>query len=250
MQKFISEKDGHKYDKKELDDYIEFCEFVMRQAPVQGNYCGILLRGSHMFKEKAYRLLDEYDYNFDLAKFHILYPLVMIDPIRKYQIEQAARQNPDEFNKEVQNAIIDLQGCKKDEINQILDRFRKDLDNRINEEQLKFHLTALKKIRVQTPPDIEEKIRKSLEFSKEIRKKCNLLTGQNKQLLNKTSINVSVDKKLKMSELIDLFEEQKQYSFITQEMITLTQMLERAKQWQMKAESLKSMDLIHYKTID
>lgn len=44
-----------------------------------------------MFKEKAYKLLAEYHYNFDLAKFHVLYPLVMIDPVRKYQIEEAAR---------------------------------------------------------------------------------------------------------------------------------------------------------------
>lgn len=128
----------------------------MRQAPVQGNYCGILLRGSHMFKEKALNLLNEYGYNFDLAKFHILHPMVMIDPLRKTQLIQAAKQNPEEFAKEVQNAVIDLQGCKKDEINHILDHFRADIKNRITEEQLKYHLTALKKIRVETPTDIQE----------------------------------------------------------------------------------------------
>ena len=44
----------------------------------------------------------------------------------------------------------------------------------MTEEQLKYHMTALEKIRVPIPSDIEEKIKKSIEFSKEIRKKCNI----------------------------------------------------------------------------
>lgn len=52
----------------------------MREAPIQGNFCGIWLRGSNMYKENAFKLLNEYNYNFDLAKFHILYPQVMSDP--------------------------------------------------------------------------------------------------------------------------------------------------------------------------
>lgn len=35
-------------------------------------------------------------------------------------------------------------------------------------------MTALEKIRVPTPVDIEEKIKKSIEFSKEIKKKCSV----------------------------------------------------------------------------
>lgn len=101
VSKFVSDQAGIKYDSKDLDEYLEFCEFVMRSAPVQGNYCGILLRGTHMFKENAFKILNQYDYNFDLAKFHILYPLVMIDPIKKCQLVQAAKENPDAFAKEV-----------------------------------------------------------------------------------------------------------------------------------------------------
>ena len=39
-----------------------------------------------MYKENAYKLLNTYNYNFDLAKFHILYPQVMSDPDSKYQM--------------------------------------------------------------------------------------------------------------------------------------------------------------------
>ena len=49
---FVSDQKG-KYDSKELDDYLNFCHFVMRESPIQGNYCGIWLRGSTMYKERA-----------------------------------------------------------------------------------------------------------------------------------------------------------------------------------------------------
>ena len=67
-----------------MDEYLGFCDFLMREAPIQGNYCGIWLRGSNMYKENAFKLLNEYNYNFDLAKFHILYPQVMSDPSTKF----------------------------------------------------------------------------------------------------------------------------------------------------------------------
>ena len=80
----------------------------MRSAPVQGNYCGIWLRGSHMYKENAFKLLSKYSYNFDLAKFHVLYPSLMSDPDKNYQIIQVSKTNPLDFAKEVANAVIDL----------------------------------------------------------------------------------------------------------------------------------------------
>jgi hypothetical protein len=74
------------YKPEELDDYLSFCDFYMREAPIQGSYSGIWLRGSSMYKENAYKLLHSYNYNFDLAKFHILYPQVMSDSDSKYQM--------------------------------------------------------------------------------------------------------------------------------------------------------------------
>jgi len=67
-------------------------------------------------------------------------------------------------------------------------------------------LTALEKIRVPTPADIEEKIKKSIEFSKEIKKRCNMQTTS-----AKSALHVPTDKKLKMSELIALHDEQLGY---------------------------------------
>lgn len=61
-----------------------------------------------MYKENAYKLLHQYNYNFDLAKFHILYPQVMSDPDSRYQMIEIAKTHPKDLEKEVANAIIDL----------------------------------------------------------------------------------------------------------------------------------------------
>jgi hypothetical protein len=72
------------YDPKDLDEYLEFCKFVMRQSPITGNHCGIWLRGGPMYQEKALQLISHYKYNFDLTKFHILHPQIMVDPEKNW----------------------------------------------------------------------------------------------------------------------------------------------------------------------
>lgn len=54
-----------------------------------------------MYKENAMKLLNDYDYNFDLAKFHVLYPMLMADSIKRCQIVSAAVKHPRDFAKEV-----------------------------------------------------------------------------------------------------------------------------------------------------
>lgn len=39
-----------------------------------------------MYHENAMKLLHLYDYNFDLAKFHALYPMVMNDPRKRREM--------------------------------------------------------------------------------------------------------------------------------------------------------------------
>jgi hypothetical protein len=95
----------------------------------------------------------------------------MADPISKEKIVDISRTSPADLSKVVSDAVIDLQGCKEDEVEQILNTFRADLKKRINDDQLKYHLTILEKIRIPTPPDIEDEIKKSIEFSKEIKRK-------------------------------------------------------------------------------
>ena len=54
----------------EMGEYLDFCLFVMHDASPGCN--GLLLRGAPVFEDKAILLLSRYDYNFDLAKFHVL----------------------------------------------------------------------------------------------------------------------------------------------------------------------------------
>ena len=108
-----------------------------------------------MYHENAMKLLHLYDYNFDLAKFHALYPMIMNDPTKRREMQEIAKKHPIELAKEVANAIIDLRGCKADEVNEILQNFRSDLSNRIGEERLHYHLAILAKIKAPVPADIE-----------------------------------------------------------------------------------------------
>jgi len=69
-----------------------------------------------MYQQNALNLLNLYGYNFDLAKFHILYPMIMNDPDKRAQIIDFSKKHPKELASQVANALIDLQGCKQDEI--------------------------------------------------------------------------------------------------------------------------------------
>jgi len=61
-----------------MKDYLELADFVMME--VNGSCNGIWLKGSTCYQEKALKLLQDYNYNYTLAKFHILYPSVMAIP--------------------------------------------------------------------------------------------------------------------------------------------------------------------------
>lgn len=238
---FLSDMNGSKYTSEQLDEYLKFCDTIMRDTPIQGGYCGIWLRGSCMYQENAMKLLHLYDYNFDLAKFHALYPMVMNDPSKRYEMQEIAKKYPVELAKEVANAIIDLQGCKADEVTEILQHFRNDLKSRTTEDRLKYHLAILAKIKIATPPDIEKQIADSLEFSKLLKRKWAGST--------RNATNVPQDKKLKLSELVDLNEQQKSYSYITQEMIVLEQQLAKAHLWAEHVESIRGQE-VQLRTIE
>lgn len=105
---FLNDANKVKYTEAQLDEYLKFCDTIMRDTPVQGGYCGIWLRGSCMYHENAMKLLHIYNYNFDLAKFHALYPMIMNDPQKRYQMIEIAKSYPKDLAKEVANAIVDL----------------------------------------------------------------------------------------------------------------------------------------------
>ena len=75
--------EGRALSQEELDDYLNFCDTIMRDAPIHQGMCGIWLRGSCMYQENAMKLLNFYDNNYNLAKFHVLYPVVMNDPLKR-----------------------------------------------------------------------------------------------------------------------------------------------------------------------
>ncbi len=75
-------------EEEKMKDYLELVDFVMSQGTLtaigNSNHCnGIMLKGCiapSNHHEKALKLLNGYGYNFNLAKFHILYPSVMAIP--------------------------------------------------------------------------------------------------------------------------------------------------------------------------
>lgn len=73
----VPAKENEEYE-KQMEDYLEVVQFVMCEANSSCN--GIWLKGSSAYNEKAMSLLHSCNYNFNLAKFHILYPSVMAIP--------------------------------------------------------------------------------------------------------------------------------------------------------------------------
>ena len=59
-------------DSEDLREYLDLCHFVMQEA--NSNLNGMLLRGSSLYEEKAMKILAEHNFNYDMAKFSILFP--------------------------------------------------------------------------------------------------------------------------------------------------------------------------------
>jgi hypothetical protein len=115
--------------------------------------------------------LHHYDYNYDLAKFHILYPRVMaVESTREELLRSITSAK--ELSSLVADAVIDLRGCKMQEAEEANANIRNALRNRVSVEDLQYYLLVLKKLRVETPEDVEIEITRSREFSKLIKKKC------------------------------------------------------------------------------
>ena len=93
----------------------------------------------------------------------------------------------------------------------------------------------LRKLRVETPPDIEQQLTRSREFSKLIKKRCGPQTGGG------AAAQMPTEKKMKMSELEGMQQEAlNDYQIVTPEMVLLADYLKKAEAWIEKAESLKN----------
>ena len=145
--------EGSTEESEELKEYLDLCNFVMREA--SSNLNGMLLRGSSQYPEKAMKILADHNYNYDMAKFSILYPTVLLIPERKRKFEQMVKADEAFLGKVVREAVMDLRGCKQDEIDAALDELRLALKGGLKPEELKVHERKLEKMRVKMPADIE-----------------------------------------------------------------------------------------------
>ncbi len=99
---------------------------------------GLWLKGSLVgYEERALTLLHSYNYNYDLAKFHILFPSVMAIPEKRQEILHSL--NEKELANIVQDAVIDIRGCKLHEAEEALATLRQAVKNRITIDDLTYY---------------------------------------------------------------------------------------------------------------
>lgn len=63
--------------------------------------------------------------------------------------------NEKELESIVNEAIIDLRGCKAQEAEEAIENIRTAVNNRITVEDLQYYIQVLRKMRLDTPADIE-----------------------------------------------------------------------------------------------
>jgi len=98
----------------------------------------------------------------------------------------------------------------------------------------------LKKLRVETPDDVETEIYRSREFSKLIKKKCGSQVG-----VQPSGNSNDNGKKMKMGELLQMQQDSiDSYFIVTPEMVTLFEYVQKARQWQERAEQAQSQTMV------
>ena len=91
-----------------MEDYLKLVNFVMSEASAFA--MGPATKGGPQFEEYALQLLSRYEYNYNKAKFHIIYPSLMIT-----NPEFVANLTESEIDHMVSSAVNDLIGCKMEE---------------------------------------------------------------------------------------------------------------------------------------
>ena len=82
-----------------------------------------------MYRENSIKLLASHNYDFDLAKFQVMFPSRMVNPDGRAEI---LRMDRDTLRKLVRQAQTDLLGYKDEEIEGVLESFRLELDEKIS----------------------------------------------------------------------------------------------------------------------
>jgi len=232
MPRLISQ--GHNgEDSAELREYLDLCDFVMREA--SQNLNGMLLRGSSQYQEKAMNILTQFNFDYDMAKFSILYPTVLLLPETRHRFLKAIKEDETLLSKIVREAVQDLQGSKQDEIDEVVSELRQALTHRLKPEELKMFQRKFEKMQVKIPDDVEQMLLDAEEFSKQVRKQINS--------------NVQVENRLSLEQLEELQELAQAQCLETPELLKLDQQVVSARDWLAKVErsqgaeiSLKDLD--------
>lgn len=112
-----------------------------------------MLRGAiGSYHEQAMKLLKRCDYNFTMAKFHVLYPELMVH-LSEEQVFSYL-QNKYDLDSVVQSAVVDLIGSSQDEIQDIVDAFRTEVEKKMNIEQLGHYEAVFEKMQSAIPDDV------------------------------------------------------------------------------------------------
>lgn len=128
------------------------------------------------------QILTTHNYNFDMAKFAILYPTVLLIPESRNKFLKAIGEDESLLGKIVSEAVMDLKGCKQDEIDEVVNEMRLALSQRIKPEELKVFQRKFDKMQIKFPDDVEQMILDAEEFSKQVRKQINPNTQVDKRL--------------------------------------------------------------------
>lgn len=118
-----------------MQDYLELVDYIMKESNSSCN--GIWLKGSSQHIENGMKLLHQYNYNYSLAKFHILYPTVMNIPNHKEEVMNSLSEK--ELESIVNDAIIDLKGCKNQEAEEAIANIRNVVSSRVTVEDLVYY---------------------------------------------------------------------------------------------------------------
>lgn len=101
------------------------------------------------------QILTQHNFNYDMAKFSILYPTVLLIPDSRARFLAAIREDETLLGKMVREAVMDLKGCKQDEIDEVVAELRQALSERIKPEELKVFQRKFDKMQISFPEDIE-----------------------------------------------------------------------------------------------
>jgi hypothetical protein len=86
------------------------------------------------------------------------------------------------LSKIVKEAVIDLKGCKQDEIDEVVSELRQALKQRIKPEELKVFQRKFEKMQIKMPEDIEQMLLDAEDFSRLVKKQINPSVTHEKRL--------------------------------------------------------------------